>query len=152
MCIRDSITIGVCFVPFAGPTFVLHGFNNTVTLQIINPFVQRLMRVGFADQDEFKSFRQQRPTKWLVTVQIIAEHRSAQRGVLATPAFQPAQRGVDLAILFVMAVLWPYKFWSQWNDLVAPGLNQNRCDYRVRIADFAVVMSFTRTAGTLELL
>ena len=110
------------------------------------------MRVGFADQDEFKSFSQQRPTKWLVTVPIIAEHRSAQCGVLATPAVQPAQRGVDLTILFFMAVLWPYKFWSQWNDLVALWLNQHRCDHRVRIADFAVVMGFTRTAGTLELL
>jgi hypothetical protein len=69
------------------------------------------MRVGFADQDEFKPFGQQRPTKWLVIVQIIAEHGSAQRGVLATPTFQPAQGSVDLAILFVMTVLRANKFW-----------------------------------------
>jgi len=64
-------------MPFAGPALAFHGADYTVTVQVINPFRQRLMRVGLTDQDEFEFFVQRRPEKRLVTVKIIAEHGRA---------------------------------------------------------------------------
>ncbi len=48
-----------------------------------------------------------------MAVQVIAEYGRAQRGVLAAPAVQPAQGGVEFAILFVKAVLGADKFRCQ---------------------------------------
>ena len=130
-CLHPAVAIKVDLAPGTAP--YRHLLDLPATLQHVQPFVGRHMRVGLAHQHEVQPLRAQCLAKRFMAVQVVAQHHRAELGPAGPMALQPAPRGIELAVLLGTAVLRRDKLRRQGHDLVLSGLHQYRCDRAVAV-------------------
>lgn len=104
---RMGITIGVGFPLVAG---VLNpqgeGLEILAGWEKVDPVVEGLVRLGFADKNEMETQKEAAPAGGLMGIEVVAEQGGLETRIGGSVLFEPSFGGGDLTVLLGVAVLW----------------------------------------------
>ena len=132
----EAVGVGVHRSAFAPRD--LMGGDRVDALEVVDPFVDRAVGTGLADEDEVSPRGQDLLAEGLTRVEVVAQEGRAPRRVAVAVGGKPALRGHRFAVLLCVAILGRDEFRGQADDFVGCGRHHDRTDHRVGIAHRAI--------------